>query len=145
MAPRVIYGADGYVSQWVAAQLGQTGFAGNLLNAFGVFDGQNCIGGTVFHNHYPKEGIVEMSSACVRSDWLSRAMIRTIFNYAFCVLGCQMVVMRVSSINHRMVNIAKRFGFNSYLIPRLRGKDEDEIVFTLTDDQWRSSRFNRSK
>lgn len=140
----MIYGADAFVTKWIADQLGQSGFAGGSLNAFGVFDKNECIGGTVFHNYYPKEGVVEMSSASIRSDWLTRPMIRTIFNYAFAVLGCQMVVMRVSAINARMTNIANRFGFNSYLIPRLRGKDEDEYIFTFTDDQWRESRFNRS-
>jgi len=145
MACRVVYGGDTYVTNWVASQLGCTGFSGNLLNAFGVFDGEQIIGGTVFHNYYPKEGVVEMSSASIDPSWLSRSMIRTIFGYAFNVLGCQMVVMRVSEINTRMVNIAERFNFSGYLIPRLRGKNEGEWVFTLTDDQWAASPFNRSK
>ena len=139
---QIVYGQDQYVRDWVANQIGQIGFAGNTLNAFGVAENGALIGGTVFHNHYPKEGVVEMSSAGISPRWLAARMIRTIFTYAFDLLECQMVVMRVSSDNLVMVNIANRFGFSGYLIPRLRGKNEGEWIFTLTDDQWRSSRFN---
>ena len=139
---QIVYGQDQFVRDWVAHQIGQSGYAGNVLNAFGIAENGILIGGTVFHNHYPKEGVVEMSSAAVSPRWLCARMIRTIFTYAFDMLECQMVVMRVSEINTRMVNIAERFEFSGYLIPRLRGKNEGEWIFTLTDDQWRSSRFN---
>lgn len=145
MQYNVVFGCDQQVGQWVAGELGQTGFAGYFMAAIGVFDGPHIIGGTAFHNYYPKEGVIEMTSACIDSRWLSRRMIRAIFAYVFDLLECQMVVMRVSADNSVMLNIAKRFGFNMYTIPRLRGRDEDEVICTMTDDQWRSSRFNRGK
>lgn len=128
---------------WIAAQLGQQGFAGNFIGAIGVMQGPLVIGGTAFHNHYPKEGVIEMSSASIDSRWLTRRMVRAIFSYVFSLLECQMVVMRVSEINTRMVNIAHRFGFKGYLIPRLRGKNEGEWIFTFTEEQWRDSPFRR--
>lgn len=145
MESRVVFGCDQQVGEWVAQQLGQSGFAGCFMSAIGSFNETGIIGGTAFHNFYPKEGIIEMSSASVDRKWLSRRMIRAIFAYIFDLLECQMVVMRVSENNAVMVNIANRFGFNGYLIPRLRGKNEAEWLFTLTDDQWRGSPFNRSK
>lgn len=141
----VVFGCDQEVARWVANELGQTGFAGYVMAAIGVFDGNQIIGGTVLHNYYVKEGVIEMTSACVDSRWLTRRMIRAIFTYAFDLLECQLVVLRVSADNSRMSNIANRFGFSSYPIPRLRGKSEDEIIFTLTDDQWRSSPYRRKK
>lgn len=141
----VVFGCDKEVAGWVAGQLGQQGFAGYFMSAIGVFDGTQIIGGTAFHNYYPKEGVIEMTSASIDSRWLTRRMIRAIFAYVFDLLECQMVVMRVSVNNSQMVNIGERFGFTSYTIPRLRGRNEDEVIFTLTDDQWRSSRFNRGK
>ncbi len=143
--PTMVYGMDDAVKQWVAMQLGQNGFAGGSLHAFGIAENGALIGGTVLHNHYPREGVVEMTCASTNPKWLSRAMIRSVFNYAFCVLACQMVILRVSEINAVMMNIAKRLGFSGYLIPRLRSKTEGEWIFTLTDDQWRASPFNRSK
>lgn len=144
---RVVFGADQKVGQWVAGQLGYAnGFSGYFIGAIGVANDTNdLIGGTCFHNHYPNEGVIEMTSACVDSRWLSRRMIRAIFAYVFDLLECQLVVMRVGSDNSVMLNIAKRFGFNLYTIPRLRGKMADEVICTMSDDQWRSSPFNRSK
>lgn len=139
----VVFGCDQEVGRWIAGQLGQNGFAGYFMAAIGVYEGGQLIGGTAFHNYYPKEGVIEMTSAATHPGWLTRRMVRAIFAYPFDFLECQMVVMRVSEFNTRMVNIARRFGFNSYTIPRLRGRNEDEVIFTLTDDQWRNSRFNR--
>lgn len=139
----LVFGQDKAVGDWIASQLGQSGFAGYFMCAIGVVDNGNLIGGTAFHNYYPKEGVIEMTSASINSRWLNRAMLKAIFTYVFEFLGCQMVVMRVSEHNSRMLNIADRFNFDLYTIPRLRGKNEAEVVCTLTNDQWRSSRFNR--
>lgn len=139
----LVFGQDKAVGEWIAAQLGQTGFAGYFMCAIGVTNKGDLIGGTAFHNYYPKEGVIEMTSASIDSRWLSRRMVQTIFAYVFDFLQCQMVIMRVSEHNTVMVNIAGRFGFAGYLIPRLRGKNEAEWLFTLTDDQWRESPFRR--
>jgi len=48
----------------------------------------------------------------------------------------------VSERNTGMVEIAQRFGFQGTLIPRLRGRTESEWIFTLTDDDWRASRWS---
>lgn len=141
----IVFNVPDYVRDWVASELNQSGFAGNFITAFGNFSGNKLIGGVVFHNYYPNEGVVEMSAASIDPLWLSRKMIRSMFNYAFGVLGCQMVVLRVSENNSQMLNISNRFGFKGYLIPRLRGRNEAEWVLTYTDDQWRDSPFNRSK
>lgn len=137
----VVFGQDKLVAEWVAGQLGYTNFEGFYCGAIGVAEGGQLVGGTCFHNWYPKDGVVEMTSASITSKWLTRRMIRAIFNYAFGLLECQLVVMRVSETNTGMVNIAKRFGFEGYLIPRLRGRSEAEWIFTMTDDQWQSSPF----
>ena len=139
---QMVYGMDAYVRDWVANQLGQAGFAGNQMNAFGVAENGSLIGGVAFHNHYPKEGVIEMSAASIDPGWLTRDMLHTIFSYVFDLVRCQLVVMRVSETNTRMLNIARRFGFDCYTIPRLRGRLENEVICTFTDDQWRASRFN---
>lgn len=141
----VVFGQDKLVAEWVAGQLGYTNFEGFYCGAIGVAEGGQLVGGTCFHNWYPKDGVVEMTSASITSKWLTRRMIRAIFNYAFGLLECQLVVMRVSANNSTMLNIGQRFGFNSYTIPRLRGRSEDEVIFTLTDDQWRDSKFKRNR
>lgn len=54
-----------------------------------------------------------------------------------------MVVLRVSERNAGMISIAERFGFTRHRIPRLRGRDEAEIIFTLTDNDWRAHPVNQ--
>lgn len=140
----LIYGQNETVAHWVAAHIPgcERGFGG--CTAIGVADDGILIGGTVFHNWNPEAGVMELSSAGVNPRWLAPKMIRAIFAYPFDQLGCQLVVMRVSERNTRMVRIAERFGFAGHLIPRLRGRDEAEWVFTLTDDDWRKHKFKRS-
>ena len=67
------------------------------------------------------------------------------FEYAFNGLRCQLVVMRVAPENERMCRIATAFGFKRYDIPRLRGRDKAEAIFTLGDDEWRGGRFYKEK
>lgn len=84
---------------------------------------------------------MELSSASDSKKWLQPKIIYKMFNFPFNLMGAQMVALRVSEKNTNMVNIAKRFGFSGVLIPRLRGRDESEWIFTLTDDDWKESRI----
>lgn len=133
---------DPRIDGWVADKLGlrQWPESYSIANVQGSF----ILGATVMHNWYPETGVIEMTSVSDSPRWLDRKMINAVFHYAFDVLCCQMVVLRVSEINSVMVDIANRLGFVGYLIPRLRGRNEAEWVFCLTDDKWLESRF-RSK
>lgn len=113
------------------------------FTAMGVIEGDRLVAGTVFHNYAPEAGVIELSSASVSRRWLTRPVLRGMFGYPFDQIGCQMVVLRVSERNTGMIEIAERFGFNSYRIPRLRGRDEAEILFTFTNDDWRAHPVNR--
>lgn len=107
-----------------------------------VFHGEQLVAGTLFHNWHPDSGVLEMTSASTDKRWLARPVVRAIFHMAFDMIGAQLVAMRVSERNTVMVDIAQRFGFRGVLIPRLRGRDEAEWVFTLSDDDWRASRYS---
>lgn len=108
----------------------------------GVFNGDTLIAGSVYHNWQPEAGVVEISSASISKRWLTKPVIRAMFAFPFDHLDCQLVVLRVSQRNHVMCEIAERFGFQAYPIPRLRGRDETEIIFTLTAEQWREHRVH---
>ena len=108
----------------------------------GVIEAETLVAGVVFHNWQPEEGVIEMSSASVSKRWLCRPVLNAMFGFCFEECGCQMVVLRVSERNAGMIDIARRFGFSETLIPRLRGRDEAEFIFTFTDDAWRGHRAN---
>lgn len=107
-----------------------------------VFDGE-LIGGSIFHNWDPTAGVIEISTASVDPRWLARKSILAMFGFPFNQLGCQMVVLRVSEKNEHMRDIARRFGFDEYLIPRLRGVNEAGCIYTLTVEQWRAKGIER--
>lgn len=109
-----------------------------------VLDDDKLIGGTVYHNYYQDEGVIELSSASVSKRWLTRPVIRAMFSLPFERLGCQLVVLRVSERNETMCKIARTFGFSEVYIPRLRGRDEGEFVFSFTDDQWMASKYREA-
>lgn len=140
----LVTGQNQAIAAWVAAHIPGCERGWHNPTAIGVLEDGELIGATVFHGWQPEAGVIEMSSAGISPRWLHPRMLRAIFEYVFDQLKCQMVVMRVSERNERMVRIAQKFGFDGHLIPRLRGRDENEWVFTLTDDAWRSHKFKRS-
>jgi RimJ/RimL family protein N-acetyltransferase len=134
------------VSAFVADKLGfRRGFASSIENgqctAIGVMWRNVLIAGCVYHNYQPEAGVVEISAASISPRWLTFRTIHELLAYPFDALGCQLVVLRVSIRNTRMIDLAVRLGFLGYTIPRLRGRNEDEVIFTLRDEDWRSGRL----
>lgn len=111
--------------------------------SMGVFEDGDLIAGTLYHNYHPEYGVIELSSASVSKRWLTKAVINAMFFLPFIRLGCQLVVLRVSERNKTMIGIARKFGFSETYIPRLRGRDEGEFIFSLTDDEWSKSPYNK--
>lgn len=101
-----------------------------------VIENGTLVGGTVYHNYHRDEGVIELTSASTSKRWLTRPVIRAMFDLPFDRLGCQLIALRVSERNKNMCTIARKFGFDEVYIPRLRGRDEGEWIFTLTDDAW---------
>lgn len=97
-------------------------------------------GGVVFHDYNPEAGALCLSAAG-KTGWISRKLIRMVHEYIF--EHCQVAVWQVSERNDAMNKVAKRIGYTPHVIPRLRGRDEAEIIWTLTDDDWNRSRFKR--
>lgn len=101
-----------------------------------VYDGQQLLAVMVYHNWDPGAQVIEISGAAETPRWLTRPVLRAMYHYPFALLGCQMVVQRNSAKNHRLNSMLDRLGFTGHVIKRLRGRDEDEIVFTLTREEW---------
>lgn len=113
----------------------------NDFCSMGVFEDGDLIAGTLYHNYYPDYGIIELSSASISKRWLTKPVINAMFFMPFVRLGCQMIVLRVSERNKVMIGIARKFGFEETFIPRLRGRDEGEYIFTLTEEAWKESKY----
>jgi len=123
------------------------GEAAHIANycSMAVVDEGTVIAGVLYNNYYPKHGVIEMHAGSLDRRWLTRLVLRSMFSHAFDAFRCQLCVLRVSEHNKSMLRIAKAYGFNEYVIPRLRGRDEAEHILTLSDDDWRANRFNRGR
>lgn len=108
-------------------------------STMGVYEDGELIAGMVYHNWHDKAGVLEISGGAVTKRWLQPHVLKAMFNFPFDMVGAQMVVMRVSEKNKPLVRMLKRFGFKGVLIPRLRGRDENEWILTLTDDDWKAT------
>jgi hypothetical protein len=86
--------------------------------------------------------VAGVTKAATTPRWLNRLVLDAIFSYPF-EIGCQMALMRVSARNTRLHRQFDALALRRHPIPRLYGKHEDGIIFTLTDDDWSTWRFKR--
>lgn len=104
--------------------------------AMAVLHKDKMVAGVIFHNWQPAEGVIEISAASDSKLWLTRPVLRAMFDYCFDDCGCQVVVMRISARDEPMKRICKSFGWELVTLPRLRGRDHDEVGCFLYDDVW---------
>jgi RimJ/RimL family protein N-acetyltransferase len=132
------------LARWVAEHIwpGRNREFGNC-RGMAVIDGDELIAGIVYHNYEPDAQIIEISAASISKRWLTKETLRVMFQMPFRDFGCQALVMRVAPADKPLHRMLKAYGFEMYVLPRLRGRDEDEHVFILTDDAWASNKFNR--
>lgn len=100
--------------------------------------------GVVYHHWSPEAGTIVMSGASAHSRWLTRTVLKRIFDYPFVELGCQMVIMQVSARDMRLQYQLSRIGFGFDRIRRLYGREQDGIIATLTVEDWNECQFNRT-
>lgn len=132
------------MSKWVANIIwpGKGRDFGNC-QALAVIEDEKLIAGMIYHNYEPDAGVVEISGAGTSKRWLTRQTLRVMFQIPFVDWKCQAVVMRVSDEDEALHSILFRYGFERYVIPRLRGRSSNENVFVLTDENWAANKFNR--
>lgn len=130
------------IAEWVSARIPGSGSFWPCVG-MGVFRGSEQVGGVVFYNYDPEAGVMEISAA--GTHWLSRKVLFAMHEYVFDTAGCQLAMLRVSERNERMLRIAEAYGYRKHLIPRMGGRDEAQAIMTLTDDDWRASRFHKTR
>ena len=109
-----------------------------------VYNEEKTLGGVIYHDWNPEAGVMCMSAAG-EPGWLNRSVLHTIHAYIFDGAGCQLAVMQVSENNERMRRIGLAYGYTEHRVPRLRGRNEAEMIMTLTEEDWRASRFHKAK
>jgi RimJ/RimL family protein N-acetyltransferase len=136
-------GLNARLAEWGARHIWQDGDRKfGPCCTMGVTENDRLVAVVVYHNYEPDAGVVELSSAATTKRWMPRQVLYQMFETAFVGLDCQLVVLRVKPSDKSMQRMLKAYGFQCYSIPRLRGRFEDDLIFTLTDDAWRTNKFN---
>lgn len=133
---------DDRAAVWVARQLkgGERGFG--PCRGLGSFRDGRIIGGVAFHNWNPESRTIEVSAAG-RGGWVNRTLIGAACDYIFFGLGCETAIAQVLEENAASIGLIRKLGADVHLIPHLGGT-QGKYLCTLTAQQWRASRFNRS-
>ena len=130
----------GEIGQWVSLKLWGVLDGWQNAVAFAAFD-PALVGAVVFHDWQPTRGTMELTAFAETPRALGRKALKEIFAYPFDRAGCQMVKLSVDPGNETMRDIASRIGFTEHRIPRGRGAETDDILCTLTAEDWRASRY----
>jgi RimJ/RimL family protein N-acetyltransferase len=110
----------------------------------GMFVGPDIVGALIFENYRPENQTIEIGVVSTSPRWLNRTVMQAMADFVFEQLGCQMAVFRTSERNTEACRLMERVGFECIVIPRLRGRDEAEHFYTLTDTAWNQNhRLNR--
>ena len=141
---KLIYGQHPEIERFIARGLPHLDNGFGECVTIGVANRKNeLIGGMVYHNWQPSYGVIEMSGLSIDPNWLTLTILHDLFSYPFDQIKCQLVVMRVSENNKRLDRILTAYGFEKYRIPRLRGRNESETIWTLTEENWRDNKFEK--
>lgn len=110
-----------------------------------VINDDRLVGGVVFHGWQPDTATIEVSAGTISPRWLTRDVINAAISMPFEILGCQAIYAHHAESNVRARRFWQRLGAVEHVIPRLRGRDEAEVVAVLTDDAWAISPYSKQK
>ena len=139
---KLLYGHSKEVAAFVASLIPRCADGFGPCQAIGVIDNDGrLLAGWVWNNWDPLAQTIEFSGASLTPHWMTQDILHKLFAYAFDEVGCQMVLTRNSENNKRLHRQLARYGFTRWDVPRLFGRGENGVFWTLTDDDWRANNF----
>lgn len=139
---KLLYGHDAAVEKFVAERVPGCPDGFGASRSIGIIDNDGLlVAGWCFHGWNPHAGTIEFSGAAITSRWMTKRILHDLFAYAFNKVGCQMIVTRNSATNTQLHRQLKAYGFTRIDFPRLFGRDEDGVVWSLTDSAWKQSKY----
>lgn len=139
---KILHGHSTQVADFVSALIPRCAEGFGPCYGIGIINDEGLlVAGFVFHGWDVPAETIEFSGASITPKWMSRRILHEIFSYAFDFLGCQMIMTRNSADNTRLHRQLKAFGFTRYDVPRLFGRHEDGVFWTLLDTEWKQSPF----
>jgi RimJ/RimL family protein N-acetyltransferase len=128
---------------WMEARLGLQRPFREPYSTMGIFHRNELIAALIFENYRSQEGTIEIGVASTSPHWLNRTVMNAMAEFVFGQLGCQMAYFRTSVKNLSACKLMGKVGFGKIIVPRGRGRNEDEILFYLSDDDWQKNPLNK--
>lgn len=100
------------------------------------------VGGLVFNNWEPEHGTIEVTVAATNPRWMTREILSEAARYAFEKCKCHALVARTTEKNPS-ARMWRSLGADETSIPHLLGYGKPQVVFVLTERQWKKSKFRR--
>lgn len=97
----------------------------------------------IFTNYNSDYGVIEINGGAITRNWLNRNIIKKMADFVFGYLGCQSVYARCCADNKKLDRMFHSAGFKRTDLPRLRGREMAESVYTLSDDDWQNNKLNK--
>ena len=113
--------------------------------SLGVVSDEKILGAVLFHNWSDEYSIIELSAASDSAAWLPKKTLKEIFGICFDQLKVNQVFARHSVENKIIERIFKFIGGSQIILPNMRGKNRDESLMMLTEQQWRSCKLQEVK
>jgi len=129
-----------WISEGIFNKPGQLTYGSTCM---GVFENGTLVAGLAYYDQDRDAGVIQISGAATTPRWLTKKVLWEMFDFPFNQLGCQAVVMRVDPDDKRLDRILTSYGFEKTRLKRLRGRNQDEMIYTLFDDVWRSNGFHK--
>lgn len=138
-----IFNEHKVVSEFVAQNIEGCARGFGNCAAIGFSDEKGLFGGAVYHNYSPEAGTIELTAVSKRKSWATRDTIRLVFGYPFAAFNIQLLAARTAEGNTSALRVWEKLGADFYTIPRLRSRNEAEVITTLTAEQWSNSKFSK--
>jgi hypothetical protein len=142
---RFIYGDDDAIRDFIAQREGLPRGLFAEGKGIGIVNERNeFLAGFFYHHWNPEAGTIVMSGTALSTRWMSRSVLKRLFDYPFYECKCQMLMIQLRASDERMKRQLAVGGFGFTTIARLYGRGEDGIIATMYEEDWRASKFNKT-
>lgn len=149
----ILHQDDVFVPRWVANRIPHMrDEKGEVLPfpapcvGIAVLDARGAVlGGVVYHNFYPHLRSIEMSAAAATKRWLTRDVLRHIFEYPFEQLRVQRVTMITGRKNDAARTLLRNLGFRQEGCVRRGLRNQDAIIYGMLASEWKRSKFSQER
>lgn len=93
------------------------------------------LGGAIYYDFTQKS--ISMHIAGFAPGWISKSLLWVTFHYSFRQLGCSSVFCQIRSSNQKVIDLAKKVGFNQEVVISDVFPDGDLIIFRMRAESCR--------